>query len=460
MLVPKDHLLRMIDDHVDFSFITEKTRPYYHEALGRPPIHPIQLFKMILIGYLYGIRSERQLEQEVNTNVAYRWFLGLGLTDRVPDHSTISYNRNVRFKNTTIFQEIFDEIVRLAISHNMVGGRILITDSTHIRAHANNNRFTTQMITEKPHEYLTELEIAVNEDRIKYGKRPLLAKEKETKKKAKISITDPESGYMNRKRKEEGFCYLDHRTIDHKFNIVTDVHVTPGNVNDSIVYIERLKRQVDTFSFHDTLEAVALDSGYMTPYICKKTLELDIFPIIAHRKAATRKGTIPKEEFVYDQVRDVYICPFGETLRYTTTNRNGYRQYDSNPETCISCPLLKQCTASQIQQRTIQRHVWEDFKERVVRNFTSNSGQLLYKLRNRTIERSFADAKTCHGLRRSRFRGLAKNQEQALMTATAQNIKKIARHLAKLSLQNEYLKLGTEMFPKWIFSEKALLSVA
>ena len=112
-LVPQDHLLRKIDRFIDFNFIYEKVKEYYCPDNGRPALDPVMLFKMIFIGYLYGIRSERQLEQEVRGNVYYRWFLGLGLTDAVPDHTTISYNRHKRFKGTGIFQEVFDEIIMI-----------------------------------------------------------------------------------------------------------------------------------------------------------------------------------------------------------------------------------------------------------------------------------------------------------------------------------------------------------
>jgi len=147
LLVPQNHLLRLINEHVDFSFITEKVRPFYSEKQGRPSLDPIVLFKMMLIGYLYGIRSERQLEQEIIPHAAYRWFLGLGLTDPVPDHSTISWNRTKRFVDTDVFQEIFDEVVQLAIHHRMVAGRVLVSDSTHIQASANKNRYTIQVVT-------------------------------------------------------------------------------------------------------------------------------------------------------------------------------------------------------------------------------------------------------------------------------------------------------------------------
>jgi transposase len=432
LMVPANHLLRLINEHVDFSFIYEKARPYYSETKGRPALDPVVLFKMMLIGYLYGIRSERQLEQEIIPHAAYRWFLGLGLSDPVPDHSTISWNRTNRFKGTNVFQEIFDEVVHVAIHHRMVAGRVLVTDSTHIQANANKNRYTMQMVTETPLEYLSELEQAVNEDRESHGKKPLApAGEEPNEKNRKVSSTDPESGFMMRKGKPEGFFYLDHRTVDHKFNIITDVFVTPGNVNDSTVYVERLKRQIKTFGFATTLEAVALDSGYMTPYICKQTLDMNLFTVIAERSAPIAEGVLPKQHFTYDEERDLYICPNGETLTYVTTNRSGYKEYRSDPSTCKVCALQDQCTSRIDKQRTIQRHVWEAYKEQVVRNRQSETGETVYRLRCQTIERSFADAKELHGLRRCRFRGRYKTQEQVLMTAIAQNLKKIARHLAK-----------------------------
>ncbi|AOM14724.1 hypothetical protein BTI247_63950 (plasmid) [Bacillus thuringiensis Bt18247] len=144
-LVPKNHFLRTIEANIDFQFIEERLRPYYCENNGRPSIHPITLFKMMFIGYFYGIRSERQLEKEIQTNIAYRWFLGFSLSDPIPDHSTMSWNRRTRFLHTNIFQEIFDEIVHQAMEHRMVGGRALLTDSTHIKANANKNKLIKQV---------------------------------------------------------------------------------------------------------------------------------------------------------------------------------------------------------------------------------------------------------------------------------------------------------------------------
>ncbi|SMF47781.1 Transposase and inactivated derivatives [Paenibacillus barengoltzii J12] len=386
---------------------------------------------LITVKIMFGIRSERQLEMEVHSNVAYRWFLGLGLTDRVPDHSTLSYFRE-RLRQGDVLQKIFDEVVMLAIKHRLVAGRVLITDSTHLKANANKRKFVKAQVTQSTKAYMSELEEAIRLDREANGKKPLKnRKEVEEQKEIKVSTTDPDSGYMVRDGKPEGFFYLDHRTVDHKYNIITDVHITPGNLHDSVPYIERLEHVVEKFGFESTLEAVALDAGYFTSHICKKLQEKKIFAVIGARAFTPTKGLIAKWRFKYDADRNVYICPQKHELKYTTTDREGYRHYKSDPKHCVNCPMLSECTRSKNKTKVITRHVWQSSKEWVRANGRSKSGKYLYRLRYQTIERSFADAKELHGLRYCRFRGKQKVQQQALMTATCQNIKKIANILAK-----------------------------
>ncbi len=144
-LVPDNHLLHLIDKYIGFSFLLEKVRPFYSDDNGRLS-DPLILFKMMFIGYIYGIRSERQLEIEIKMNIAYGWFLGLKFHDSVPHHSTISWNRQHPFKNTDIFQDIFDDIVLQAMNHKMVGGRVLFTDSTHLKANANKHKFSKEEV--------------------------------------------------------------------------------------------------------------------------------------------------------------------------------------------------------------------------------------------------------------------------------------------------------------------------
>src|SRR6266496_2700718 len=149
-LVPSDHLLRKIDAAVDLEFIRERVRHLYCADNGRPALDPVVLFKLLLIGYLFGIRSERQLMREVQVNAAYRWFLRMRLQDKVPDASTLSQNRRRRFRGSEVYQQIFDEIVELACRKGLVTGEVLYTDSTHLKASANKNRFDVQRVEVKP----------------------------------------------------------------------------------------------------------------------------------------------------------------------------------------------------------------------------------------------------------------------------------------------------------------------
>lgn len=436
-LVPKDHLLRLIDEHIDFEFIGPLCAPLYCADNGRPAIDPIRLFKLLFIGYLFGVRSERRLVQEVQVNVAYRWFLGLGLTEKVPDASTISQNRRRRFTGTQIEQTIFDQIVQQALAHGLIGGRVLYTDSTHLKANANKNKFQAHEVQVKPAQYLAELEQAITQDRAQHGKEPLRPKPDDQPpptKEIKVSTTDPDSGYMTRDNKPQGFFYLDHRTVDGVHGLIVDTHVTPGNVHDSQPYIERLDRVRQQFDL--PVGAVGLDAGYFTSTVCEQLVQRDIYAVMGYRgPTAHRPGTYYKREYVYQAQSDTYSCPQGQVIFYKTTNRTGYREYHSNPTQCQNCPTRGRCTQSSNHTKVIVRHVWEDSKELVNQNRLTELGKRLYAKRKETVERSFADAKELHGHRYARFRGIQKVRSQALLAAACQNMKKIARLLAAFLLR-------------------------
>ncbi len=430
-LVPENHLLRKINTYINFGFIKEKTRYLYCADNGRPCIDPVVLFKMLFVGYLFGIRSERRLVEEIKVNIAYRWFLGLKLSDPIPHHSTISQNRRRRFNGTDVFQDIFDEIVLQAMGKGMIDGSELFSDSTFLKASANKGKFVTKQVAKSTRAYIDELNKAVEEDRRVHGRAPLKEKDvPKEEKEARVSTTDADAGYMVRDGKPEGFFYLDHRTVDGNLNLITDVHVTPGNVHDSIPYVDRLDRQTNRFGF--LVERVALDAGYLTAPICHELKERDIFAVIAHRRFHSKKGFFHKWQYIYDSQTNTYTCPARQVLAYKTTSREGYRQYQSNPSMCKECPHLSKCTSAKNHVKVITRHVWEKDKECVRENRLSDEGKELYKRRSITIERSFADAKELHGLRYARRRGLSKVLEQCLLTATCQNIKKMALHLWKM----------------------------
>jgi transposase len=428
-LVPEQHLLRKVDRTVDFGFIRDRVKHLYSEDNGRPALDPVVLFKLLLLGYLYGVGSERQLMREVEVNVAYRWFLGLRLRDKVPDASTLSQNRRRRFSESTIYQEIFDEIVLLAVNKGLASGAVLYTDSTHLKANANKNKYDLAEVQVKPQEYLASLDAAVTEDRAAHGKGRLKEQPKiepETKE-IKVSRTDRDSGSMVRDGKPKGFFYLDHRTVDGRHAIITDTHVTPANVHDSVPYLGRLDRE--RFGFD--IRAVGVDAGYAAAAITQGLEERNIYGVIGYRTPTHREGYFYKREYRYDEKLDVYRCANGQLLHYRTTNREGYRQYHSDPNQCRLCPVRHKCTQSSNATKVVTRHVWESSKERTDQHRLDRIGKRIYKRRKETVERSFADAKQLHGHRYARMRGRNKVQQQCLLAATAQNIKKIALLLSQ-----------------------------
>ena len=428
-LVPADHLLRKIARTIEFGFIRDRVSHLYCPDNGRPALDPEVLFKILLIGYLFGVRSERQLMREIAVNVAYRWFLDLRLTDPVPDASTLSQNRRRRFAESTIYQEIFDQVVLQAMQHGLVEGRVLYSDSTHLKANANKNKFDLALVAKSRTDYLDALDRAVEADRAEHGKGPLKEKPHAPPvKETKISRTDPDSGYMVRDGKPKGFFYLDHRTVDGRCAIITDTHVTPASLHDSIPYLGRLDRQRARFGF--AVAAVGLDAGYYTAGIAQGLVERGIDGVIGYSRPTHREGFLRKRDFVFEPGLDGYRCPQGQLLAYRTTNREGYREYRSEPARCRSCPLLASCTTSADAAKIITRHVWQDAKQRIDNNRLSPWGKLVYRRRKETIERSFADAKQLHGHRYARFRGLKAMAEQCLLAAAAQNIKKIAQAIA------------------------------
>ena len=433
-LVPPDHLLRRIEAVIDFSFIHELTAPLYCPDNGRPALDPTCMFKALFIGYLFGIRSERQLVREIEVNVAYRWFLRLKLTEPVFDASTLSQNRRRRYRDSQVAQAIFDRIVEQAIHHGLVDGMVLYTDSTHLKANANKGKYDLAMIAKSRSDYWDDLDAAVEADRRARGHKPLKRQTREPiVKETKVSRTDPNAGYMVRDGKPKGFFYLDHRTVDGRIGIITDTHATPANVHDSIVYLERLDRQRQRFSFD--VRAVGLDAGYATTGIAQGLEERRILGVTGYRNPTPpRPGMMRKKVFIYEPEADGYRCPQGQLLTDATTDRNGYRHYKSDPQVCRTCPLLASCTTNAKAQRTITRHVWAEARERTDSHRLTPWGKAIYKRRKETVERSFADAKQLFGHRYARFRGLIGVTSQCLLAATAQNIKKIAMALTKVPL--------------------------
>ena len=407
-LVPEDSLFRKIDKYIDFTFIYDLVKPYYCKDNGKYSLDPVVLFKLVFIQTIDGIKSMRQLCKKIKVDAEYRWFLGIPFGVDTPHFTTFSKNYERRFKGTDVFEKIFINIVNQAIKYNLVDGTTFYTDSTHKKANANKNKYD-EVIEEVAKTRRKWLEEEINEERRKNGKKEFEYTDEYEEKKIKVSKTDKESGYYHRDNKEKGFMYLDHRTVDHKCNIIVDCYVTKGNVHDSIPYISRMEYIKNTFGFE--IKKCAVDSGYDTLDIKRYYIENKIFGVIGYRRYGTSESRKEKSKYEYNKELDVYIeKETGEVLEYTgQIDRNGYKKYQSEDKT-----------------KVIRRHLKEEWNEILRENRLSEEGKELYHFRKEKVERSFADSKNNHGYRYAMYKGLEKNQNYTWLICAAQNMKNIS----------------------------------
>ena len=422
-LVPEDHILRAIDRAIDFSFIYDEVEGLYspYEA-GRPGIDPVSLFKIVFIQYLFGIRSMRQTIKEINVNVAYRWFIGYGLTEPIPHFSTFGKNYVRRFNDTDIFERIFNHILQEAVDSGFVDASAIFIDGTHIKASANRNKTEKIEVTKSARQYQDELDKEIDNDRDKHGKSPLKKDETPKTVTRTVSTTDPESGLFVKGEHERCMAYVANTACD-RHNFILGFHVDAGNIHDSQMF-HHVYEKVAPFA--DEIEAVAVDAGYKTPGIMREILSSGKIPAVPYKRPMTKEGFFRKHEYVYDEHFDCYLCPANKVLNYATTNRDGYREYKSNGSECANCPYLSQCTASRNHVKTVTRHVWADYVEQAEEYRYVPQYREIYRQRKETIERVFADAKEKHGMRYATMRGLAKIRMQVTLTFACMNLKKIA----------------------------------
>ena len=446
-LVPKEHLLRKIDEAVNFDKLYEIVDDLYSEDNGRPSIDPAVLFKMVLIQHLYGLPSLRRTASEVEVNVAYRWFLGYGLTEETPHFSTVSYNFRNRFTSETVdkvFAWILDEIAEAGY----LSPKAVFIDGTHIKANANNKKKVQEEVPVAAKRYAKELMEEINSDREAHGKKPfeedeedggednspksdkpnkntskkkLKRRKKETKTVTK-STTDPESGMFVKGEHKRQFAYEAHTACD-KHGYVLETVVTPGNVHDSVAFDDVYDKVTERFP---EIETIAVDSAYKTPHICKKVFDDGRVLSTAYKRPMTMKGGHEWWKYVYDEYYDCVICPEYHTLEYSTTNIEGYREYKSDPKVCANCPTRHLCTHSQSCIKTVTRHVWKDYEELAEDIRQTPEYADIYKMRKETIERVFADAKEKHAMRYTPYRGLAQVSNWVRLKFAAMNLKKFS----------------------------------
>ena len=437
-LVPEDHFLRKLDRLVDFSFIYEEIENCYCQNNGRPCVDPVILMKYLLIGFLFGIESERRIEQEIQVNMAYRWFLGLDIDDRVPDHSTISQNRRRRFNGTGLFRRLFERVIFQCMEKGLVDGRTVLTDSTHIKANASAKKNVRVMARRETNNYMERLDFYEAQERqrleqsgaIRPKRKSRAPKEKLPIEKT-INLTDPESGMLKRPGKPTGPHYLSHQSVDIAHGIIIDVAVTPGNVNDSSPYLERIEYMRNHLGLN--IKTAGADSAYGTSLICQTLEDMGISLYTPGTTGGVNyKTEFTREEFKYQKGTDCFICPAGKQLTLRSLEREEFnicRVYRAERKDCKACPMFSRCVSSSQKSRTVRVNIFEEAVSRC--HAKRGTALQTYILGQRQIwsEGNFAAQKARHNLRKLYRRGLEAAETHCLLSAMALNLKRMVKCL-------------------------------
>lgn len=438
-LVPQDHFLRKLDAVLDLSFVYEETEGLYSKKYGRPPIDPVMLVKYVLVGFLYGIPSRRQIEQRIITDVALRWYLGLDLFDPVPDHSTISQLQRRKPTFRKVFRRLFEEVVRQCIEKGLVSGRLVATDSTHVKANASRASEELIEIPEEPGVYYDRLDMYEEEGLEERKRRTGTRRAKRTKQvkrnnrrtHKRVSRTDPESGHMNRPGKPRGPHYLAHETVDTDYGIILDVRATPGDAKDSTPYLDQLEHVHNSII---PVKAATADAAYDFP-LAHRVLEdagIDFFVVPSNRFDCS-KVEFKHNAFTYDEAADKYICPNGKELlpRNLTRTSGGLGwAYIADKDDCSACPYRSKCLTEN-DKRGARKVEDSYFKPSVQRHMSKlNTAEYQEALMKRQIwcEGSFAAQKWGHNLTRLMRRGLEAAEDHCLLSATALNLKRMIKY--------------------------------
>lgn len=439
--VPSDHLLRRIDRALDLSWLRAELAPFY-SSTGRPSIDPELMIRMLLVGYCYGIRSERRLCDEVHLNLGYRWFCRLGLDGAVPDHSTFSKARHGRFREAEVFRRVFEAVVGSCMTAGLVGGEGFAVDASVIEADASYAQRVEGPVLPpdcsdpatamRPvREYLAALDAAAKQasgepDGEQTEQTERLAAEPAPAK--ALSLTDPASAWTSKGARKVSFAYAVNYLVDLRRAIIMDVAATPARWTEEVastpVMIERTRAR-----FGLTPSRLAGDSAYGSGLLIGWLMGRKIEPHVPVRdgERQTAKGLFTRADFSFERERDVYVCPGSHELKTTGhVISGGLMQYRAKPASCSTCVLKPSCTTG--AARMVTRNVHEDEREHV-RQLAGTTAFKKSAHERRKVEMLFAHLKRNLGLRRLRLRGLTGASDEFLLAATAQNLRRLARNL-------------------------------
>jgi transposase len=428
-VVPDDHLVRAIAAVLDLSWVHAELASYYPK-IGRPSIDPVLMIRMLVVGYIFAIRSERALCREVQVNLAYRWFCGLSIEDKVPDHSAFSRARNERFGDSAIFRSVFERVVGACIGAGLVGGEGFAVDASLIAADANkrrsipgsewNKELDAQQVSRATKEYLATLDDAA------FGAASDVTPKF-------VSPSDPAAQWTGAMRGAAFFAYADNYLIDVKFGVIMDVEasraIRQAEVRASKTMIERTEERFDIKP--EWLAAdTAYGSGANLNWLVNDKKIAPHVPVID--KSNRDDGTFNREDFTFDKQRNVYICPAGKIL--TTTGRlvnDGETTllYFASVLDCRSCPLRARC-CPKMPARRIPRSIYEEARD-VARALAKTRAFAQSRRDRKRVEMLFAHLKRILRLGRLRLRGPRGAQFEFTLAAIAQNLRRLAKLVAR-----------------------------
>jgi transposase len=426
--VPQDHLLRQIDRFLDFGELRAHLKPFYSHT-GRPSIDPELMLRMLVIGYCYGIRSERRLCEEVQLNLAYRWFCRLSIEDKVPDHSTLSKTRHGRFRDSEALRFVFEQVVERCIGEGLVGGEGFAVDASVVKADASRQRARERDDDDDwPKPGGTSRAVREYLEALDEGSKPV----------RRISLTDPAAQWTAAPGGPAFFAYSTNYLVDTDAGVIVDVEATRANLKDEVastkVMVERVEARFEMKPkrlIGDTAYGSAEILGWM---VDEKAIEPHV-PLWEKRERDD--GTFRRADFIFDPTSNTYTCPGGKRLkqfrRNFKHNRTGITKantmiYRASQRDCASCALKARCCPN-MQFRKITRSVHEPARD-VVRRLRDTAEYRQSRRERKKVEMLFGHLKRILKLDRLRLRGMTGASDEFLLAATAQNLRRLALWLS------------------------------
>ena len=423
--VPADHLLRRIDCVLDLTDLRQHLAPHYSHT-GRPSIDPELMIRMLIVGYCFGIRSERRLCEEVHLNLAYRWFCRLGLERPVPEHSTFSKNRHGRFRDSGAFRWLFDEVLRRCMAAGLVKGEGFAVDASVVAADARGQRSVPGTAS-----------VDWNDKRLRTrAVREYLAALDESQAPPKnVSLTDPQARWTCAPGGPAFFAYSTNYLIDVEHGVIVDVEATPANRSEEV---ESTKRMIDRVEATFALKPERLigDMAYgSAPMLAWLVEDKDIEPHVpVWDKTQRTDGSLSRSDFIWDEKADEYRCPQGQPLRsqwraFSTPRHHVTRAdtiiYRASQHACRDCPLKARCCPN-TPMRKIARSIHEEARD-MARRINESDQYLRSRKQRKKVEMLFAHLKRILRLDRLRLRGLSGAFDEFTLAAAAQNLRRLAK---------------------------------